>query len=79
MTENEGFLDTNHISQVVDSSSDPLGMVLVALVFLLSIRKDAIGTERNEKECMMNMPILPAFGLVAHGVLGIRKIAENTF
>jgi hypothetical protein len=28
---------------------------------------------------MIKIPTLPAFGFVAHGMSGVRKIAENTF
>src|SRR6476620_710890 len=47
MTENEGFLDAYDTSEVVNSSSDSLRMVLVALVFLLPVREHTICTQCN--------------------------------
>jgi hypothetical protein len=47
MTENEGFLDAYDTSEVVNSSSDSLRMVLVPLVLLLPVGKHTIRTQRN--------------------------------
>src|ERR1044071_1036855 len=55
MTENNRFLNANDSSEIVNSSSDSLRMILVPFVFLLPVREHTIRTERN-------VPALGQFG-----------------